>query len=207
MPFFQGSADEPPDRPPYPTRYVDGLSVILRDSDGQLGSADLEYDKILYAEVDVGGDLDLEHFPEQIQEWLLERGDPTRDIETRRTDTYVGASGAGAVLIVTFLGSAVGTIALDELWQFIKRRLIPSSSPAQADLDWLLQLPVEDLANDLAWRVARATDRRFSDLTLVRVSQESDEVSAVYDTRDGVRFVIRATGETHLISRVHDPAT
>jgi hypothetical protein len=198
--------DEPSGRPPYPTRYVDGLSVILRHTDGRLGPAELEFDEVLYVRVDVGGDLDLEHFPEQIQEWLLERGDPTRDIETRRTDTYVGAAGATAVLIVTFLGAAAGQIVLDELWQFIKKRLIPSTSTTQADLDWLLQLPVDELANDLGWRVARATDRRFSDLTLVRVSQEPEEVSAVYDTTDGVRFVIRATGEAHLISRVQDPA-
>jgi hypothetical protein len=55
-------------------------------------------------------------------------------------------------------------------------------------------------------KVARATDRRFSDLTLVRVSKDSGEVSAVYDTPDGSRFVIRATGDAHLISRVQDPA-
>jgi hypothetical protein len=196
--------DEPPEPPPYPTRYVDGLTVTLRHTDGRLEGGELEYEEILYAAVEVGDDLDLEHFPEQIQQWLVERGDPTRDIETRKTDTYIGASAISAELIVTFLGTGAGTIALDELWQFIKRTLISKSSPRQADLDWLVQLPVEELANDLGWRVARATDRRYSDLTLVRVRQEPDEVSAVFDTSDGVRFVIRATGETHLISRVRD---
>ena len=180
--------------PTLPPRATAGLVVVQ------------EYEEILYATVGIGGDLDLEHFPEQIQQWLAERGDPTRDIETRKRDTYVGAAAITAELIITFLGTASGTIALEELWQYIKRRLIPKTSSSQADLDWLLQLPVEALASDLGWRVARATDRRYSDLTLVRVSQEPDEISAVFDTSDGARFVIRATGETHLISRVHDPA-
>jgi hypothetical protein len=127
------------------------------------------------------------------------------ELRTSRTRHEVGASGMSAGLVVTVIASGITQIALEELWRYIKS-LLPESAVPWTPVEWLRQLDEDELAQALQSQIASALDRRRSELTLVQLLRDKNEISAVFDADDDTRYVIRATETLYLIRHVSNPA-
>lgn len=135
--------------------------------------------------------------------WFLEHGDPPRFVEARRGELAAGASATEAAILITLLGAAAN-VAIDELWRMVKGRLLSQSSPLHSEMAYLRSLSNEGLAANLAAAVARSTDRRGSDLSLVELRRDDVEIAATFQAPDGSGYLVRANGESYRIKRVAD---
>lgn len=185
------------------SRYADSFSMVIRETDWR---GEEPYSRALAADfVEIGVDLPLEELVPEVEGWLArERGDNFQ-VEIRRTYVSAGASGVGAQLLITFLGTTGGTVAslaiYDALRAFVKERVAPGSRGGGARIAYLRSLDEADAESYLAGRVARAIDRRRSDLVLVEFVLDENEARAVYDVGDD-RYVARVEETAYRITRI-----
>jgi hypothetical protein len=130
------------------------------------------------------------------------------ETEIRRSYLQAGASGVGAQLLITFLGTTVGGVVsygiYDALLAFVKQRFARDEpSATRVPLDWLRNEEPDDAAAHLAGWLGRAIDRRGSELDLVSLDRDEDEIRAVYDVGD-TRYEIRVDESAYRIARLHE---
>lgn len=193
----------PPEPPPGIGRYADYLTVTLRKGDDRLDELP-SYEDALYANLSIGGDVNLEELGAALSRWVGERHG-LFSLSTARHHYSAGAEAITAELVITVLASGVTQIALEELWLYV-RSLLPSSAQTWNPVESLRQLDGDELTDALRRRVALAVDRRRSELSLIQLLRENDDISAVFETSEGTRYVIRATATAYLVRHVSDPA-
>lgn len=174
------------------------LSVVIRQT--ERWDSD-ELDEAIVFSTELSDKLRTEEYFDALRDWFREHGDPPRQVEARRRELEIGASALTAALVITLFGAAAG-VAVDELWQLVKTRLLPTSTPLREHMTYLRQLSNEDVAANLAAAASRPLDRRPSDLQLVELRRDDAEIAATFRTPDGIRYLVRASDDVYRIKRV-----
>lgn len=166
------------------SNYADHFVVVIRGTDEWEREP---FERAVVADfTEIGQELPLEEFVSELEAWLgARRGAAPFQIQIRRSYLSAGAAGVGAELVITFLGTAGGTVVgmamYDALLAFVKERFAPAeASGTRVSLDWLRNEEPDDATRWLAGWVATALDRRGSELTLVSLDRGEDEIRAVY---------------------------
>jgi hypothetical protein len=197
------SEPEAPERAVRPwSRYAQSVGIVVRETAEPDDESVASAVSASFIEVDL--DLPLEEFVPEVSAWLAERRGDFFKVEIGRSYSNAGASFVGAELLITFLGTAGGTVAgvalYDALLAFVKQRFGLGERDGGTRVDWLRSLD-EGFAQDyVAGHVARAIDCRRSDLTLVEFVLDENEARAVYDLGDD-RYEVRVDETAYRISQ------
>lgn len=186
------------------TTYTDHFTVVVRETDTWQQEP---YSRAVVADfVEIGQELPLEEFVPELERWLGEQRGDNYEVEIRRSYLSAGASGVGAQLLITFLGSTAGGVAsfaiYDALLALIRQRFSPAEVPRPAaSLERLRDDDPADVAEELAGWLARALDCRRADLSLVELDRDEDVIRATYDV-GADRYEIRVDESGFRITRV-----
>jgi len=190
-PFGAGQAARP--------EYIEQLHIVLRSSP----EFDGEPDEVISATIDVGGVLPLPNIVPDVERWLADRGQQTLEIETRVHHVHVGAAGVGAELVVALFGAS-STVALQELWRFVRDRL-QRDDRVRRPADWYRKIGPDEAVDPLAYELAHALDMRRVELELVELQETPEALTAVYEVAgSGSRYRNTVQSDAHSIVRLDD---
>jgi hypothetical protein len=182
-------------------RYADLVAVVVRREDWSDPGAAHE---ALVASIDVGGDVPLEELAHDLGQELVRLGAGEYSFETRRTRTEIGASGAGALLVVTIIASGVAGVLLQEVWEYTKQRL-GRGRPVRDYARYIRSAP-EYAARELASAVAQAIDARLAEIRTVEVVHDAEQIRGIFETSTGERYRVTLADEVFEIARLPQPA-